>query len=158
MTAPRKKTERKFKLWNSRSEFSTRKDTLMYKRKKPANLMKTSKTCSEAITKEMLDKRTQRIQKAKNAASTPQENTNQTNIRTKTAHHAAIKTSQKFNDLPKLANYIYLKIKVNTKEFKNREHTAFNKIQPNKEDLQALNEITTTLVTTQPEINPTLYL
>ena len=57
-----------------------------------------------------------------------------------------------------LANSIYLKIKGNTKEFKNREHTAFNKIQPNKEDLQALNEITKALVTTQPEINPTLYL
>ena len=60
--------------------------------------MKTSKTCSEAITKEMLDKRTQIIQKTKNAASAPQENTNQTyTTRTKTAHHTAIKTSQKFN-------------------------------------------------------------
>lgn len=121
--------------------------------------MKTSKTCSEAITKETPDKRFQRIQKTKNEASTPQENTNQTNTtRTKTAHHAAIKTSQKFNDLCALANSIYLKIKDNTKEFKTQEHTTFNNMQPNKEDLQALNENTEALLTTQVEINPTLYL
>ena len=60
-------------------------------------------------------------------------------------------TSQKFNDLSGLANSIYLKMKDDTKDFKNREHTTFNKIQPNKEDLQALNEIAEALVTTQPE-------
>ena len=63
MTTLRKKTEGKLELWNSRSEFSTRKDTLIYQ-KNPgnlldqyANLMKTSKTCSKAITKEMLEQK-----------------------------------------------------------------------------------------------------
>ena len=68
-------------------------------------------------------------------------------------------TSKKFNDLSELANSIYLKIKDDYKELKNRELTTFfYKIQPNKEDLQALNEIAEALVTTQPEINPTLDL
>ena len=56
MTALRKKTEGKLELWNSRSEFSTRKDTLIYTQN-PANLMKTSNACSEAITKEMLEQK-----------------------------------------------------------------------------------------------------
>lgn len=67
-------------------------------------------------------------------------------------------TSQKFNDLCELANSIYLRIKDYTKEFKNREHSTFNKIQPNKEDLQALSEIAEALLTIQPETDPTLYL
>lgn len=57
------------------------------------------------------------------------------------------------------SNFIHPKIKDDTKEFKNREHTTFHKIKPNKEDLQALTDkITEALVTTQPEINPSLYL
>jgi len=56
------------------------------------------------------------------------------------------------------SNFIHPKIKDDTKEFKNREHTTFHKIKPNKEDLQALNKITEALVTTQPEIKRSLYL
>lgn len=60
-------------------------------------------------------------------------------------------TVKKFNDLSELTNSVYLKVNDDSKEFQNREHVTFNKIQPNKEDLQALNEITEALVTTQPE-------
>ena len=94
--------------------------------------------CSQRPSREHRPKRTQQEQRP---YITPQSN-----------------TSQKFNDLSELANSIYLKIKDDTKEFKNREHTRFYKIQPNKEDLQVLNEIAEALLATQPETNPTLYL
>ena len=94
--------------------------------------------CSQRPSREHQPKRTQQEQRPR---ITPQSN-----------------TSQKFNDLSELANSIYLKIKDDTKEFKNREHTTFNKIQPNKEDLQALNEIAEALMTIQAETDPTLCL
>ena len=102
-------------------------------------------------TKKCQNKRTQRIQKIKNAASNQNEH-NKNKDRASRRNQILVK---KFNDLSELANSIYLKIKDDTKEFKNRKHTTFNKIQPNKEDLQALNEIAEALMTIQPETDPT---
>ena len=122
--------------------------------------MKTSKTFSKAITKEMLEQKDAENSKDQECSQRPSREHQPKRTQQEQRLHITpqSKTSQTFNYLSELANSIYLKIKDDTKEFKNRENITFNKIQPNKEDLQALNEIAEALVTTQPETDPTLYL
>jgi len=140
------------KIWDQKGYASLRK-TSQNLRDQYANLMKKSKTNTQNITKELNEQR----------ASEPehlQQQQRQSNLREQQPiEERTIDTNtipDKYISLVEHARVIFQETKA--QKLDNRQQNTFTKKCPDKDEINILNEISRTLITTNPTTEPTEYL